>query len=185
MNMPHYSRLIATTLAMATLACASSGTEGADLTVNRNPDVDFSGYRTFDFTGEGNVEGLSEERLDQMVAAIERALVEKGYQRSSSNPDFLVEGFGAFEGRMEEEEVKERYPSYFQRENEHTFTRDYTVVTNWEDGTLALHVLDGQSRDLIWSVTAEGAIQASENPNVMRERLEAGATELLADFPSR
>ena len=86
---------------------------------------------------------------------------------------------------MEEEEVKEQYPSYFQRENEFNYTREYTVVTNWEDGTLALHFLDGQTRDLIWSVTAEGAIQASVNPNVMRERLEAGATRMLEDFPSR
>ena len=179
------AQMIATTLALTTLACASSGNDGPGLSVNRNPDADFSSYRTFDFTGEGNVEGLSEERLEQMVAAIERALVEKGYQRSSSNPDMLVEGFGAFEGRMEEEEVTERYPSYFQRENEHTFTRDYTVVTNWEEGTLAVHVMDGQSRDLVWSVTAEGAIEASENPNVMRQRLEEGAANLLADFPSR
>ena len=172
-------------LTVAAAGCGSSSNSGPALQVSQNPEADFSGFRTFDFTGDSDVQGLDEDLLDIMGEAIANALVDKGYQRSSSNPDFLVEGFGSFEGRMEEEEIKERYPSYFQRENEHTFTRSTTVVTNWEEGTLAIHMLDGRSRTLVWSVTAEGAIQMSGNMDVMRERLAAGATNVLADFPAR
>ena len=177
--------LVTAVLSLATLASACSSSSGPTLSVSQNPEADFSGYRTFDFTGDGNVQGLEEELLLVMAEAIEQELVDKGYQRSSSNPDFLVEGYGAFEGKMEEEEVQEQYPSYFQRENEHTWTREYTVVTNWEEGTLAIHILDGESDVLVWSVTAEGAIEMSGNMDVMRERMAAGAAELLGDFPAR
>jgi hypothetical protein len=171
-------------LAFVLSACSSSNS-GPALQVSQNPEADLSGFRTFDFTGDGNVEGLEEEVLNIMGEAVAQALIDKGYQRSSSNPDFLVEGFGSFEGRMEEEEIKQRYPSYFQRENEHTFTRTTTVVTNWEEGTLAIHVLDGESGTLVWSVTAEGAIEMSGNMDVMRERMATGAANVLADFPAR
>jgi hypothetical protein len=182
----HVPRLFgALTVAALALGCASSGDQPAELSVSHDPDADFSSYRTYDFTGGGNVAGLESEHLDQMAAAVEVVLAEKGFQRSESNPDFLVQAVGAFEGRVEQEELKERYPSYFQREKEHTFTRIDTIVTHWEEGTLALQVLDGQSKDLVWSVTAEGAIQMSVNPDVMRERFEAGAARLLADFPPR
>lgn len=167
------------------LACASSGRPPAQISSVRSPDADFSTYRTFDFTGQGDVQGLTLSRLEQMRTAVERALVEKGYRRGSTNADFLVEAFGAFEGTMDEQEVKQRYPSYFQREQEHTFTRTYTAVTNWEEGTLALHILDGRSRALVWAVTAEGAIETSGNPDLMQDRLDEGARRLLADFPAR
>jgi hypothetical protein len=182
----HLGRLLgALTVATTALGCASSGDRPAELSVSHDPAADFSSYRTYDFTGEGNVEGMDAQHLDQMASAIEVALADKGFERSALDPDFLVQAVGAFAGRVEQEELKERYPSYFQREREHTFTRVDTIVTHWEEGTLALHVLDGESRDLVWSVAAEGAIQMSVNPDVMRERFEAGAARLLEDFPPR
>lgn len=183
-------RLLALLAVAGMAGCASSGSGNADTQISYDEDTDFSAYRTYDWVdretrGQPSATGLDEQMESQIVSAVDQALAAKGMRRSSTDPDFRVVWYGAFQGRLEEEEIKERYPSYFQREREHTYTRTEIVTTRWEDGTFVLDMLDGDTDEVTWSLNAQGAIERSGNPEVMQERFNEAATRLLADFPPR
>ena len=186
------------TLAAGSLAGCGSSTQAtgvptaprANIHVQQDPAADFAGFRTYAWVdrstvGEAENTGLDAEMDGMIVHAVDSVLAAKGYQRATSNPDLRVVWYGAFTGRVEEHEAKQRYPSYFQRENSVAFTSTQQVTTHWEDGTFILDVLDGASDELVWSVHAEGAIQTSGNPEVMQQRLNEGAERVLEQFPRR
>mgnify|MGYP001547266919 CR=1 FL=1 len=184
---PFPARSIGVVLVAALLAACASG---PSVISNRAPDFDLANYRTFDFmqplsTDNGNIRTLISSNM--MVAA-ERELELAGLQRSSDNPDLLVNFIASTRQTLSSRPSSNvsmgvrggRYGTWGGYSvGVSTSTND--VVQNTE-GTLAIDIIDASRNMLVW----EGALSGRVTDRVRENREQAidkAVTDILAEFP--
>ena len=139
-------------IALAGFGCAT------EVRVNFDPREDFSSYRTWDWLPPGWQVAAAARRVDrgldaQLRAAIERKLVERGYERApAGEADFLVTYHLTLERQLVRgvETPAMQTVSSFHREGGYEVTASKPTLQLYEQGTLVLDVADGQERQLVW-----------------------------------
>lgn len=56
-------------------------------------------------------------------------------------------------------------------------------VSQYDEGSLTLDILDGQSEELIWRGTAKGTVHSGDEPAKRRQKIAEVAMKLLEGFP--
>ena len=182
-------RLAGALLGLIALAgCAASGP-----TIRSNVDqsVDFTRFRTFDF-----LQPLSTDRecyqsfvsRDLMIAA-EREMTALGFQRTSTNPDLLVNFSANLEQRLRVTQTPtagggaawgshRRGASYGVWGGYRTDVRQDTL------GTLGVDVIDAARRQLVWEGVAVSRITRSTAENI-GPALDSAVRDIFQQFPAR
>ncbi len=181
-------RLAGATLGLIALAgCAS----GPTIRTNVDPGVDFTRFRTFDF-----LQPLSTDRegyqsfisRDLMVFA-ERELTALGFQRTSTNPDLLVNFNANLDQRLRVTQTPSmgggagwgshrRGASYGVWGGYRTDVRQDTM------GTLGVDVIDASRRQLVWEGVAVSRVTRSTAENI-GPALDSAMRDIFAQFPAR
>jgi len=181
-------RLAASLLGLIALAgCAT----GPTIRSNVDQSVDFTRFRTFDF-----LQPLSTDRegyqsfisRDLMIAA-EREMTALGFQRSSTNPDLLVNFSANLEQRLRVTQTPtsgggaawgshRRSASYGVWGGYRTDVRQDTM------GTVGVDVIDAARRQLVWEGVAVGRVTRSTAENV-GPALDSAVRDIFQQFPAR
>jgi hypothetical protein len=181
-------RLAASLLGLIALAgCAT----GPTIRSNVDQSVDFTRFRTFDF-----LQPLSTDRegyqsfisRDLMVAA-EREMTALGFQRTSTNPDLLVNFSANLEQRLRVTQTPtagggaawgshRRSASYGVWGGYRTDVRQDTM------GTVGVDVIDAARRQLVWEGVAVGRVTRSTAENV-GPALDSAVRDIFQQFPAR
>ncbi|HLU07473.1 MAG TPA: DUF4136 domain-containing protein [Woeseiaceae bacterium] len=172
----------------ATLAgCASGPTIRSDY----DRSADFASYRTYDFASELGTDRAEYSTLitSHFKRSVSRELEARGYRRSETNPDLLVNFFVAMDERMRVRSAPAAtfgVGYYGYRYGLYTawpaYERDVRTVT-YKMGTANVDIVDAGRRQLIWEGIAEGRVteEALANPGAAIEEVVA---ELFERFPA-
>jgi hypothetical protein len=178
--MNRFALFLAATLALAAgLGCASS----LDVQRDYDPQYSFSGLRTYawveqtgGFQGEA---GVGNQLIDRRIhEAVDRALAAKGYQQSSSDPDFIVAYHAAAEDKLDVYTTYDYYGyGYGWRAGV-----PRTEVREFTEGTIVIDVVDPSLKQLVWRGTGTGVVRGGE-PDEVSRRIDEAVAQVLADFP--
>jgi len=145
----------------------------------------FSHYRSFGFSDAPQVKAGSSvldnpflrKRIRQ---AIENALVEKGYHKSSGGtPDFWVDYHWATVPRVEVDYAGDgwfghRYPGDSAFE---------TTVQQYDEGTVTIDFINAQSKKLFWRGTGTRRVNKALRPQKSAEYTQKWVDNILKQYP--
>jgi hypothetical protein len=152
-----------------------------------DPRVDFARFTTFDW-GPADALPAGDARLDatgffqdHMQGAVERQMLLKGYERAATQavPDVRIHFHAVVRERL-------NVAAFDTGRGFCSGTGCDAGVTEFEEGTLIVDVMDGQTNRLIWRGWAQDNIgNALEDPDALAKRIERSVKGLMGALPGR
>jgi hypothetical protein len=130
-----------------------------------NVNVDFSNLRTYDLSAIPTTVGIEHLMMERIKTAIHTFLQAKNVQRSTQNPDFLVQIYG----------VRSKIFTTAWR----GFDSDLIV----EKGKLVLQFVDPGTNRVIWWGEARTILDPNRNPTVETQTVNDVVHRILTKFP--
>jgi len=183
-------RTIAIAALAATLSLAGCGPSGPSIRADQDPSANLSAYRSFSFVSPLATDkaGYSTVLSSHLKAAVTREMQNRGYRYAESGGDLLVN----FYANVEDKQDVRSYPTgptyggyYGYRGGMYGGWGGYEVQTvNYKQGTLAIDIVDGARKQLVWTGVAEGKVskEARKNPGAAIDKV---VGEIFAAYPGR
>ena len=156
-------------LLLLTLSCSAI----YDVSYDYDSEADLTHLRTYDWLPIP--EGVEADNL--VVGRVKRAtnakLGEKGFQMDQDNPDFLIAMHTG-----SEKKVTHTAWGYSGRWRSARRTK-----FQYQEGTLVLDFIDGQSKQLVWRGQAKGFVDKNQNPKKDEKLVNEAVTKILKHFP--
>ncbi len=151
---------------------------------------DFSAYRTFAWisddpvvTAPGVTPSISPLNRRRVVEAIEATLTSKGLTRTDQrdSADFVV----AYTLGARDRLIVDSWPTPYGRWGRWRWPyNERTVVETYREGTLAIDIFDGRSREPVWHGWTSKRITAADIRDA-REPIRRGVNQVLESFPPK
>lgn len=170
------------TLSALTAALLVAACSGISTTTDFDPAVDFSGFSTYDWIdSEGQVDNITSSRIRTSVNA---AMAERGFSRSSSNPDLAVSYQVTSAERRSFNTVNAGWGGGYRWGGWGMGMGTSTTTEQvWNEGTLILAIFDVESRNLVWTGSATTDIDGSRTPEERQKLVDDAVNKMLGDFP--
>ena len=158
---------------MLALACST-----VDVNVDYDTSFDFAPYTSYGWLKPP--EDIGDLRADnpllhkRLQAEIDRQLAARGYRYESASPDFLVAYHLGLRQGYDVSAVSHgyRYP-----------VADTVMVREYEEGTLAIDVVDTRSDTLVWRGLGTKRLLRNPTPEQTTENVRDVVSQVLAAFP--
>lgn len=169
-------------LAILTAFAMISGC-ASNVVTDYDPAYDFTAYRTYRWHQEtpqpGDALAANPLARRRVVEAVDRALAEKGFRLVEDGPsDFLVFVHGMVRDRVQ---VHDTGGLYFY--GPFAFGTHRPYVSDYDEETVFVDVIDSKSRQLAWRGSFAHALQNYKDPNKAQEVTDRIVRQILADFP--
>jgi hypothetical protein len=153
-----------------------------------DPDADFAGLQSYAWA-PAETESAKDPRVQndllegRVHESVDAELSEKGYRLAAEGkkPDFWVTYHAGVESKVDVTTVQQVYPYY--RGYSHWGGYSETYVTNYDEGTLILDVIETKTEKLIWRGSAQARVNDSSSPEKRSERIRAAVKAILERFP--
>ncbi|MCG2839698.1 DUF4136 domain-containing protein [Sandaracinobacter sp. RS1-74] len=187
--MPKRISLVA--LAAAPLLALAACSSGPNIQTLSDPSVSFSQYQTFGF-----VEPLGTDRAgyqsivsQHLKDSTRRQMEARGFRYDPASPQLLINFSAKLDDKMRVTTVPE--PSYYGY-GYYGYRRgfyqpwpmytDRTEVTQYQQGTLTIDLVDAARKQLVWEGTATKAVSSKDVENVPAT-IESTVAAVFAKFP--
>jgi hypothetical protein len=174
--------LIASTLALVLVGCASSG---PTITVNSAPGTNLSNFQTFNFMqplGTDRDNGARTPMSTMLMSSVSRELTSRGLTQSDS-PDILVDFFVTTEDRMDVRttgsSMHSVHRSHWSRRCCTTWPTYQTTVRQYTQGTLLVDLIDPAANALVAEGAAQNRIRSNE---LTRQQVDDIVGQVMADI---
>jgi len=169
--------------AVSIVACG-----GVKYNSDYDPQADFDGLSTYQWaqrtpTGDDDPRVYNDIVNSRMQLATDRALEAKGYSKATSNPTFFVAWHGAIDGKMSVSTINNHYGYGWGWYGGMGMGTSQTYVNEWDEGTILVDIIDGQSENLVWRGTATAELKQSRDAAQAQQRLDDVLANLLQRFP--
>ena len=166
-------------VALTVLGCATYTTH-----YDYDPQVRFVELKNYDWlepVNKGQV--LNELTVKRIITAVDNQLAGKGYSMDSGNPDFLVAIHGGTEKKVDVVDWGYSYRG-FENYRYSTYSRNRRIdVYEYEEGTLIIDFVDGDTRELIWRGSVTKVIDPKANPEKREKVINEAVAKALENFP--
>ncbi len=178
-------RLAGTLLGLIALAgCAT----GPTIRTNVDQSVDFTRFRTFDFMQPLSTdrEGYQSFVSRDLMASAEREMTARGFQRTTTNPDLLVNFSANLDQRLRVTQTPQTRSAWgtHRRGFYSTWPGYSTQVRQYTQGTFGVDIVDAQRRQLVWEGVAISRVTRGDAENI-GPLLDTSVREIFAQFPAR
>jgi hypothetical protein len=160
--------------------CATMG-----IHVDYDTSANFAELKTYQWMPRAKP-SVSDPRVDNALlesrirTAVDEELAAKGFAKATSgSPDFLVGYHAAVRSRMD---VYAMNDYYGYRHGWGWGTSDVHVY-QYEEGTLALDVVEPETKRLIWRGSAQAEVNRSATPEKREGRIQEAVRKILERFP--
>lgn len=161
----HRRTLIA--LAAALLTMPTAGIAGPSISTQTAPNTNFSSYKTYSWVQAQVSAGGNPIIQQQVLADVDAALAQKGYQKTDSGGDLsLIITLGA----REKTDVESWGRFGLQ-----------TSVWQYTEGQLSVDAFDSKTRQAVWHGQASQTVDP-QKPN--QAKIDAAVGKLMAQFPA-
>lgn len=161
-------------------------TSGPEIRADADPTANLSSYKTFAFFEELATDKSAYTTMltSRLKSAIRREMERRGYTLATSDPQLLVN----FNVNVQDRTEVESTPTgayYGYRAGRYGMWGGYpqdVYTTHYQEGTLAIDLVDAAKRQLVWQGVARGRINKSavENPDQAIDKVVA---EIFAKHP--
>ncbi len=151
---------------------------------DQDPAVSLDSYGTYVWSSFQRTPGdvrVTPALNAQIRDDIDRHLADKGYSRVTSNADFSV----MYQVTIEGETIVQTLDWYSGSNFKETVATPRATARNYEEGTLIIDVMEGQSERLVWRGTATAEVRQRASPEDRSARVAEAVQKVLAEFPSR
>jgi hypothetical protein len=178
-------RCAACVLSVLVVSCTT-----LQVAVDYNPDFDFGSIRSYAWLPHESPPG-TDLRInnalinDRVVAAVDTRLEAKGYRKvDAGTPDIYVTWLGAIDRRIRVDTINDYYGSSWHGSYRCCWgSPRRTLVSEYEEGTLIIDVLNSVDRKLVWRGIGRDYIRTMQSPEETTRNIHAAVDGILADFP--
>ena len=155
---------------------------------------DFTRLRTYSWYPKpqeptGNIRLDNPLLHDRIVAAVDRTLATKGYTKlEDGKPDFYVNYHLAMQSKLDVRTIDYGAPYGYGVWGVGGWGGvgwSETYAVPYDEGTLAIDVIDIAKRKLVWRGFGVGRLKENPKPEQVTERVNAAVEEVLAQFPPK
>ena len=150
----------------------------------RDPAVSLDSYGTYAWSSLQRAPGdvrVTPALNAQIRDDIDRHLADKGYVRVDTEADFSV----MYQVTIEGETITQTLDWYSGSNFKETVATPTATQRRYEEGTLIIDVMAGQSERLIWRGTATAEVRQRASPEDRSSRVTEAVQKVLTQFPSR
>ena len=149
-----------------------------------NEEINFTEFKTYAFSKSGidkvEINDIDKKRI---LRAIDVELYNKGYRKSSIEPDFLINFFTKTNKKID------YYPSnnYYGYAVPyggmgHYASSWYLYSFSYNEGVLFIDIIDRNKNELVWQGIGKGYIY-NDKPDNKNEKIKAMVNKILLQFP--
>lgn len=162
------------------VACSS-----VRVSVDYDPETDFSPYRTYAWfgvsqrpTGDYRVDNpLLDSRIH---SAIDRELAARGYQLvEDRTPDLLVAYQLAINEKLDVYTIDRTYIGRYG----YVVSVPETRVSQYDEGTLVIDIADARQKKLVWRGVGSGRVEQYPTPEETTRKVDETVAQILSRFP--
>jgi hypothetical protein len=178
------AKILGTGFALALMSCLACAT--VRVSTDHDPSADFTSMRSYAWLDDRS--GVDEDRegvsslLDRRIrSAIESELGEKGLTRADrADAAILVAYRLSVETKLDVDTI---HTSAGYGVGWYVGMASQTIVSEYEEGTLLIDLIEASSKQLVWRGTGEARLRESPSPEQREERVRQAVREILANFP--
>jgi hypothetical protein len=184
-------RLLAGVICLLVAGCAPS----IQVRSSFDPQADFSKATTYSWLNDvdqpsDNVRVNNELTRKTVRQAVEQALEEKGFTRvEDQQADLLVAWFGAIKTKIRSEGIEHFYSPYgygpLYKDPYWNTQPTAFKVSEYEQGTLIIDVLDPIQQRLLWRGIGSGQVVEDQPEETARKNLTSAVKQIMEKFPPR
>jgi len=164
------------------LACS-----GIRVETDYDPSADFSNIRSFAWFDERS--GVQGDRADvsslldrRVRSAVDAELQRKGIAKvEKGTAQALVSYHLGVESKLDVNTMTTGYG--YGRYGRYSNIGTTTTVTEYQEGTLLIDVIDPASKQMIWRGSGQARVREWSTPEEREKRINQAVTEILAKFP--
>lgn len=162
-------------LSLLLAGCASY----VNVKYDHDPGYNFASLKTYNWLPVQLSARANQMKINRFKNAVNSELSAKGMEVTSDNPDFLIalHGFAETKVDIDIQDYGYRYSGFWGMG-----TRDIDINT-YEEGTVFLDFVDGESKELFWRGEATGTIEPNITPEHQGKKFADVAARLIANFP--
>ena len=149
-----------------------------------NEEINFTEFKTYAFSKSGidkvEINDIDKKRI---LRAIDVELYNKGYRKSSIEPDFLINFFTKTNKKID----------YYPSNNYYGYAVPYGGMGNYasswylnsfsyNEGVLFIDIIDRNKNELVWQGIGKGYIY-NDKPDNKNEKIKAMVNKILLQFP--
>tara|TARA_B100000035_G_scaffold265465_1_gene237836 strand:+ start:632 stop:1165 length:534 start_codon:yes stop_codon:yes gene_type:complete len=149
-----------------------------------NEEINFTKFKTYAFSKSGidkvEINDIDKKRI---LRAIDVELYNKGYRKSSIEPDFLINFFTKTNKKID----------YYPSNNYYGYAVPYGgmghYASSWylnsfsyNEGVLFIDIIDRNKNELVWQGIGKGYIY-NDKPDNKNEKIKAMVNKILLQFP--
>ncbi len=149
-----------------------------------NEEINFTEFKTYAFSKSGidkvEINDIDKKRI---LRAIDVELYNKGYRKSSIEPDFLINFFTKTNKKID----------YYPSNNYYGYAVPYNKMelyaSSWylnsfsyNEGVLFIDIIDRNKNELVWQGIGKGYIY-NDKPDNKNEKIKAMVNKILLQFP--
>ena len=149
-----------------------------------NEEINFTEFKTYAFSKSGidkvEINDIDKKRI---LRAIDVELYNKGYRKSSIEPDFLINFFTKTNKKID----------YYPSSNYYGYAVPYGgmghYASSWylnsfsyNEGVLFIDIIDRNKNELVWQGIGKGYIY-NDKPDNKNEKIKAMVNKILLQFP--
>ncbi len=171
---------------IAASICLLAACSSIKVTSDYDGNVDFSKYKTYEFTNEAKAFPIQELDRARVLAAIEREMAAKGFTKSESSPDILID----LQMKLEQKQTATAtntggYGAYRYGWGGGYGGTTHVNVENYVDGTLFINMVDRSTEKLVWQ--GRGTKTLAENPSAEKkeQNINYGIKQIYTQYPSK
>ena len=159
---------------------------GMKITTDYNPETapNFSAYQTYAWLPQPirrDPRVYNSITEDQVRRAVDNSLSASGFRKSTSGtPDFLVAWQAAIEDKVDVTMVNGYYGYGYRGWG--AWGAEPTVQA-YDEGTLIVDVVDGESRELVWRGVAQAKVSQDPSPDQRGRKINEAVNKIFSNFP--
>jgi hypothetical protein len=171
------------TLTATLLVCALTLVAGcgSSITINHDwdPDYNYATLKNYAWLKINAPADANQLAIKRFADAVETQLNSKGFVKNAQSADFLLVIHTGTEEKLEVTDWGYSYGGYM---------RGYgsrTDVYSYEQGTVVVDLIDGESRELFWRGTASATVEEGLSPEAQQAKFNDAAKKIFSKFPPK
>lgn len=179
-------------LLVVALTVLTAGCSSISVRYDYDKTADFQSYKTYAWLPQPTTSTSGSARhaiqrnslLDKRIlAAVNTQMTEKGLRVDTEDPDLLLMYHTGVEDKVNVTDWGYSYPYHYGGWY-YGGGRDIDV-TYYQEGTLILDFIDGQSKELVWRGMATAALSSNPTPESSDKQINNAVAKMLNGYPPK
>lgn len=169
------------------LLLLAAGCSSVQTTYDFDSSVDFSKYKTYEFTDDAKNFPIQELDRQRVLNAIESELAAKGFSKSST-PDVLID----LQVKLEQKQTATATNTggYYGGPYRYGWGAGYGGTTridvqNYVEGTLFINMIDKASEKLVWQGRGTKTLEDHPSPEKKEQNVKYGVKQIFTKYPPK